>query len=146
LPKSWLWCRVGDIAEVCLGGTPSRKEPSYWGGEIYWVSSGEVANCRITNTKEKFSEEGLLNSNAKVYPKGTVLIAIIGQGKTRGQSALLDIDASTNQNVVGLILDNQNISSDYVWKWALSVYESTRSGGRGGAQPALNCQKIRELS
>ena len=52
LPETWAWCRVGDIAKVCLGGTPSRKTPSYWGGSIPWVSSGEVANCRISATKE----------------------------------------------------------------------------------------------
>ena len=73
------------------------------------------------------------------------LIAMIGQGKTRGQSAILDIEACTNQNVAGLVFDCGNIEPNYVWKWALGEYEKTRSGGRGGAQPALNGSKIRDL-
>jgi type I restriction enzyme S subunit len=145
IPSSWTWCQLKDIATVCLGGTPSRKEPSYWDGEIHWVSSGEVANCRIQTTKEYITESGLKNSNAKVYPPKTVLIAIIGQGKTRGQSAILDIEACTNQNVSGLVFDSGNVHPDYVWKWALGEYERTRSGGRGGAQPALNCEKVSNL-
>src|SRR5439155_20424587 len=87
LPETWAWCRVGDVADVRLGGTPSRKEPSYWGGSIPWVSSGEVANCRIARTAEHITGAGLENSNAKVYPRGTVLIAKIGEGKTPGQAA-----------------------------------------------------------
>ncbi len=145
LPKSWIWCKVEQIANVCLGSTPSREEPSYWNGHIPWVSSGEVANCRITSTRERITNLGFKNSSVKIYPKGTVLIAIIGQGKTRGQSAVLDIEACTNQNVAGLVFDAGNMEPDYVWKWALSEYENTRSGGRGGAQPALNGQKIKNL-
>jgi len=145
LPESWDWCRVEQIATVCLGSTPSRKEPAYWDGHIPWVSSGEVANCRIKNTKERITKLGIENSSTTIYPKETVLIAIIGQVKTRGQSAILDIEACTNQNVAGLVFDAGNMLPDYVWKWALSEYEQTRSGSRGGAQPALNGQKIRDL-
>jgi type I restriction enzyme, S subunit len=136
---------VGQIASVCLGGTPSRKHPEYWAGGIPWVSSGEVANCRISGTRESISDLGLEESNAKVYPKGSVLIAMIGEGKTRGQSAILDIDACTNQNVAGLVFDAGNIQPEYVWLWALGEYESTRAVGRGGNQPALNGQKVRSL-
>lgn len=98
-PKSWTWCKVKQISTVCLGSTPSREEPIYWNGYIPWVSSGKVANCLIKSTKERITDLGLKNSSVKIYPKETVLIAIIGQGKTRGQSAILDIEACTNQNV-----------------------------------------------
>jgi type I restriction enzyme S subunit len=144
-PDTWAPCRVEDIATVRLGGTPSRKEPRFWNGSVRWVSSGEVANCRITQTREKITEAGLDNSNAKVYPEGTVLIAMIGEGKTRGQSAILDIEACTNQNVAGLVFEDQNVLPEYIWCWALSQYERTRGAGRGGNQPALNGQKVREL-
>jgi type I restriction enzyme S subunit len=145
LPETWLLCTVEDIAKVCLGGTPSRKEQSYWRGKIPWVSSGEVANCRIAKTNETITRLGLENSNAKLYPRGTVLIAMIGEGKTRGQAALLEIDATTNQNSAGLVFESDEINPEYVWYWALSEYERTRAVGRGGNQPALNGQKIREL-
>ena len=145
LPPSWAWCTVEEVATVCLGGTPARQEPSYWNGSIPWVSSGEVANGRISETKEKITAAGLANSNAKVYPKNTVLVAMIGQGKTRGQSAILDIEACTNQNVAGLVLEQDAANPDYVFLWALHEYVRTRSGGRGGAQPALNGAIIRSL-
>lgn len=134
-----------DIADVRLGGTPSRKEPRYWGGEIPWVSSGEVENCRITRTAEQITRAGLEKSNAKLYPRGSVLIAMIGEGKTRGQAAILDIEASTNQNVAGLVFDAGVIDGAYVWLWALGEYERNRDVGRGGNQPALNGAKVRAL-
>ncbi|MDO8874275.1 MAG: restriction endonuclease subunit S [Methanoregula sp.] len=145
IPDSWIWCQIQDITQVHLGGTPSRKESSYWGGAISWISSGEVANNRILTTKEKITDLGLQNSNAKLYPKGTVLIAMIGEGKTRGQSAILDIEATTNQNVAGLVFDTDKIFNEFVWLWALSQYEKTRAVGRGGEQPALNGEKVRNL-
>ena len=145
LPQSWAWCNVEQIAKVCLGGTPARQESSYWNGTIPWVSSGEVANGRVSDTKEKITPAGLANSNAKVYPRNTVLIAMIGQGKTRGQSAILDIEASTNQNVAGLILEPEAANPNFIFLWALHEYVRTRSGGRGGAQPALNGAIVRSL-
>jgi type I restriction enzyme S subunit len=145
LPTNWTWCRVGQIADVRLGGTPSRREPSYWNGDILWVSSGEVANCRIGDTAEKITNAGMENSNAKLYPKGSVLIAMIGEGKTRGQAAILDVDAATNQNVAGLIFDVALVNPEFVWLWALGEYERNRGVGRGGNQPALNGAKVRAL-
>lgn len=129
-----------------LGGTPSRKIAEYWGGDVPWVSSGEVANCRISATRERITERGLKNSNAKLYPAGTVLIAMIGEGKTRGQAAILDIAAATNQNAAGALVDPEVLDSEFTWRWALSEYERTRAVGRGGNQPALNGQKVRELT
>ena len=76
---------IGAEFVVTTGGTPSRSNPSYWGGMNAWVSSGEVAFRAITETREKITDLGLNGSNAKIYPPGTVLLAMIGQGKTRGQ-------------------------------------------------------------
>jgi type I restriction enzyme S subunit len=145
LPPGWSWAAIGDVADVEVGGTPSRKNSAYWGGGIPWTSSGEVANCRISETRETISDEGLANSNAKRYPVGTVLIAMIGEGKTRGQSAILDITATTNQNVAGIIPKPSVLMSEYVWRWALGQYEITRAVGRGGNQAALNRKKVKEL-
>lgn len=145
IPVGWNRSRVADVATVCLGGTPSRKESSYWGGRIPWVSSGEVANCRISTTRESITRAGFNSSNAKLYPRGTVLIAMIGEGKTRGQSAILDVEACTNQNVAGLVFHPDAVDSEYVWRWAQSQYERNRSEGRGGNYPALNGAKVRAL-
>jgi type I restriction enzyme S subunit len=70
---------------------------------------------------------------------------MIGEGKTRGQAAILDISASTNQNVAGILPDSRIIDPEYLWRWALAQYEITRAAGRGGNQAALNAQKVREL-
>jgi type I restriction enzyme S subunit len=145
IPEGWTWCRVEEIASVRTGGTPSRKEPSYWGGGVPWISSGEVANCRIGATREAITEAGLQNSNAKMYPRGTVLIAMIGEGKTRGQTAILDIDAATNQNVAALVFDSGHVEPEYFWHWALGEYERHRAGGRGGNYPALNGRLVRKF-
>ena len=84
-----------------------------------------------------------MGQSTKLYPNGSVLIAMIGEGKTRGQAAILDIEACTNQNVAGLVFDGGNINPEYVWYWALGEYEKNRNIGRGGNYPALNGRKVR---
>jgi type I restriction enzyme, S subunit len=71
---------------------------------------------------------------------------MIGEGKARRQSAILDIEAATNQNAAGILLDASIVTPEYAWRWALAQYEVTRAVGRGGNQPALNGQKVRELA
>jgi type I restriction enzyme S subunit len=145
IPNTWSWSILDKISTVALGGTPSRKISEYWNGDINWVSSGEVANNRITITREKITLEGLSNSNTKIYPKRTVLLAMIGEGKTRGQVSILNIEVTTNQNVAGLLLNNDFINSEYVWYFLLSRYESLRDNGLGGAQPALNGERVGQI-
>ncbi|WP_236167848.1 restriction endonuclease subunit S [Pseudomonas atacamensis] len=145
-PAGWAICRVSNFAEVKLGSTPSRSVPSYWGGEIPWISSGEVANSIIRSSRERITLAGYKNSSTNMIPPGSVLIAIIGQGKTRGQSALLEIEACTNQNVAALIFNTDFIASRYVWLWAQSMYSRHRADGHGGAQPALNAKKVKAFS
>jgi len=142
IPEHWVWCRLGEICRVKVGATPSRSEPKYWKGDIPWVASGEVANNYISDTKEKISQEGFNSTSLIMYPKGSVLVAMIGQGKTRGQTAVLKIDATTNQNVAGLVIEHKYLLSEYLWYFFLSRYETTRSGASGGNQPALNGIKI----
>jgi len=143
VPKGWCSCKVSNIAEVKLGSTPSRAEPNYWCGDIPWVSSGEVAGSIIKSTRERITLAGYKNSSTAMIPPGSVLIAMIGQGKTRGQSALLEIEACTNQNVAALIFNTRFVASRYVWIWAQAMYSLHRAGGHGGAQPALNAKKVK---
>lgn len=142
IPEHWAWCRLGEITKVKVGSTPSRNEPKFWKGNIPWVSSGEVANNFIFDTRERITQEGLENTSLIIYPKGSVLVAMIGQGKTRGQTAILKIDATTNQNVAGMIIQHNYLLSEYLWYFFLSRYETTRGGASGGNQPALNGIKI----
>lgn len=142
IPSKWIWCKLGEVAQVKIGSTPSRQNLSLWNGNINWVSSGEVANNYIYSTREKIAASAIENTSLSVYPKGSVLVAMIGQGKTRGQTAILKIDATTNQNVAGLIINNDFLSSEFLWFFFRSRYELTRSGASGGNQPALNGIKI----
>jgi type I restriction enzyme, S subunit len=88
---------------------------------------------------------GLKNSSAKVYPPNTVLIAMIGQGKTRGQCAILDCSATTNQNVAGIHVYSTSHSPEYVYWWLVSRYQESRSSEIGTAQPALSGERVREM-
>jgi type I restriction enzyme S subunit len=145
LPSSWEEIVIQDFADVRLGSTPSRAEPKYWGGDILWVSSGEVANEIIRDTKEKITVEGFKNSSISIIPPRSLLMAIIGQGKTRGQTALLEVGACTNQNVAAFVFNENLVVPEFVWLWAKSKYEAHRVDGRGGAQPALNGKIVRSF-
>lgn len=138
----WYISTLDDFVKLKIGGTPARNNPLFWKPEIPWVSSGEVANCEIFSTKEQISYEGSNNSAAKILPVGTVLIAMIGQGKTRGQAAILRIEASTNQNVCAIILPKDLILSEFLYIYFCSRYEESRKVATGGNQAALSGTKI----
>ena len=138
LPRSWLWSSLGQCFPVVVGSTPSRGDSRYWHGDINWVSSGEIQFNRISETKEKITAEGLANSSTRINPKGSVLLGMIGEGKTRGQAAILDIPAANNQNCAAIWVSVTEVLPEFVYFWLWSRYEITRSGGSGNNQPALN--------
>jgi type I restriction enzyme S subunit len=145
LPGTWLLTHIGMVGVVSNGSTPSRQEPSYWGSGIPWVSSGEVANGVIRRTREQITDSGFDNSSVRLLPRGSVLMAMIGEGKTRGQSAILDIDACINQNIAGVVPVDGILDSKYLWFWFRREYENTRTKGNGSGPKALNCERVREL-
>ena len=145
IPSTWTLCKIGNIGIVCNGSTPSRKRSDFWKGRIPWVSSGEVKNDIIFLTKEKISKLGYDNSSVKLLPKGTVLLAMIGEGKTRGQSAILSIESTINQNVAAIIINHGYVVSRYLFIWFQFRYEKTRNVGSGSGPQALNCERVREL-
>ena len=104
VPEGWKLSTIDEISIVSSGGTPSRKNDSYWGGKIPWVTTAEVQYKVIEDTAEKITEEGLANSSAKLFPRGTILMAMYGQGKTRGQVGVLGVEAATNQACAAIIL------------------------------------------
>lgn len=138
LPEGWVWSSLGQCFHVAVGATPSRKEPDYWGGDIPWVSSGEVRFNRIANTNEQISELGLSNTSTQINPIGSVLLGMIGEGKTRGQVAILEAAAANNQNCAAIWASETDVSPEFVYYWLWSRYEETRKGSSGNNQPALN--------
>lgn len=145
LPEGWCWTTIGECFDVQVGATPSRSQSAYWGGDVPWVSSGEVQFCRIRATRETITAAGLRNSSTKMNPAGSVLLGMIGEGRTRGQVALLDIEACNNQNCAAIRVSCTPILPEYVYFWLWSQYETTRSAGSGNNQPALNKRRVEEI-
>ncbi|MCL1125792.1 restriction endonuclease subunit S [Shewanella surugensis] len=140
LPNGWGKGTIEDIAKVTSGGTPSKSKSEYWElGSIPWIRTTEVQNCILNSidTKVYITKEGLNNSSAKLCPKGTILLAMIGQGKTRGQVALLQFEASTNQNSAAIIL-KQDYNPEYYFNFLLSEYENIRNLSNSAGQSNLS--------
>lgn len=136
---------VKDLTDVISGGTPSRDKAEYWeGGTIPWVKTTELQNNNIVNTDEYITEAGLNGSSAKLVPVGTVLVAMYGQGKTRGMTAYLNIEACTNQ-ACACILPSDRIDSMFMWKFFELSYEKLRSLAQGAGQPNLNGNMIKNF-
>lgn len=138
LPKGWGYYKLGEVYEVFIGSTPSRKEQAYWNGNINWVSSGEVAFNKIMKTAETISDLGLKNASTHLHPIGTVLLAMIGEGKTRGQAGVLAIEACHNQNTAALRVNPKYLSSQLLYNFFYYTYQETRRIGSGNNQKALN--------
>ncbi len=145
IPPTWQLTTLGEVCDVFVGATPSRKESSYWNGNINWVSSSEVAFCRISDTKEKITAEGLKHTSTSIHPVGTVMLAMIGQGKTRGQAAILDIEACHNQNTAALRILNEYLLPEYLYFFLWCQYEQTRKIGGGNNQQALNKSTVQGI-
>ena len=135
---------LGSIFQTTSGGTPSRSEKSHWGGNIPWVTTSLVNFGVITKAEEFISKDGLHNSSAKLLPEGTVLIAMYGQGKTRGQVALLGIEAATNQ-ACAAVLPNNGIEPYFVFLNFAGRYEELRDLSNSGGQENLSQGLIREI-
>lgn len=135
LPHNWSWVKLGDVCSTTSGGTPSRRNSKFYNGDIPWVKSGELDKGLILDTEEKISEEALKNSSAKIFPKGTLLIALYGA--TIGKLAFLGIDAATNQAVC-CIYKNENIDSNFLFHFLFFKKAYLVKQSIGGAQPNIS--------
>lgn len=144
LPVGWRIARLGDVATVETGGTPSRQRPDYWGGEVRWMSSGEVNQRRVKDTAETITEAGVASSNAKVFPPGTLMLALNGQGKTRGKVAVLEVEAACNQSLAA-IRGRNGIESQFLLHDLDSRYEELRRLTGDDARNGLNLGILRSL-
>ena len=145
LPAEWIKVRVGDVFTVEVGSTPSRRIPEYWNGDIPWVSSGEVHFNSIFETEECITQNGLDHASTNVHPIGTIMLAMIGEGKTRGQAAILNIPAAHNQNTAAILVSQTPCQPKYIYYFLQMNYENTRRVGSGNNQKALNKERVRAL-
>lgn len=139
------WKTLGEVTEkIYSGGTPKTSISEYWdNGTIPWMSSGEVNLETIYKTEKYISESGLKNSSAKFVPKNSIVIALAGQGKTRGKVARTRINLTTNQSLASLIFDDKIINPDYVYHFLRTQYENLRQiSSGGGTRGGLNLSMI----
>jgi len=142
LPQGWVECELKDIFDTSSGGTPKRGNPAYYGGNIPWLKSGELNNGIVNEAEEYITEEGLKNSSAKLFPRGSLLIALYGA--TVGKLGVLDFDSTTNQAIY-CIYQNKNYDRDFLFYYLLYKKEYLVNQGKGGAQPNISQEIIKAL-
>lgn len=144
LPRGWRQATLGEIAQISTGGTPDRQQPLYWGGDVPWVSTSEVRFNTITDTAERITREGLRHSSAKWLPAGTLLLAMYGQGRTRGQVARLGIEAATNQACAAIQAGGE-ADAGYLYQYLACNYEAVRDMGNTGTQRNLSMAIVKRI-
>ncbi|EAK3537393.1 hypothetical protein BWQ74_07210 [Campylobacter upsaliensis] len=143
IPNSWAWVKLGDICEIVSGGTPSRDKIEYWhNGTIPWVKIADVKNNVVNQTQEFITELGLENSSAKIFKKGTLLYTIFA---TLGETAILNIDAATNQAIAALI-EAYDYDTKFLMYCLMSMKDYVNSLGRGVAQNNINQTMLKNFT
>ncbi|EJE0941804.1 restriction endonuclease subunit S [Campylobacter upsaliensis] len=143
IPNSWAWVKLGDICEIVSGGTPSRDKIEYWhNGTIPWVKIADVKNNVVNQTQEFITELGLENSSAKIFTKGTLLYTIFA---TLGETAILNIDAATNQAIAALI-EAYDYDTKFLMYCLMSMKDYVNSLGRGVAQNNINQTMLKNFT
>ena len=142
----WPMVELGELCEIKSGGTPSRSDESLWNGEIPWVTTTLINYGTIEQANECITKKGLSDSSTRIVPKGTVLMAMYGQGVTRGRVAILGIDAAINQACAAFILKGASLDRGYLYRVLQSRYENLRaiSDARGGNQSNLSAQVLKD--
>ena len=141
LPEGWAEARIDAFATTATGGTPSRRNPHYFGGAIPWVKSGELGDGRVYQSEETLTDAGLQESNAKLFPAGTLCIALYGA--TVGKLGILQVEATTNQAVCGIFLPPE-VLRPYLFHFLLSIRSRLVEQGKGGAQPNISNGLVRK--
>lgn len=135
---------IGEVSKTFAGGTPSRKNNDYYGGNILWIKSGEVNSGEIIETEERITEEGYKNSSAKIIPKNSVVLAMYGA--TAGKVAILRKEATANQAVLAILPKDNSFDYRYIYYVLLSKYKEMVTMVQGAAQPNLSKTLIDKIN
>lgn len=141
IPSEWKVCQIKDIATISSGSTPNRENPQYWNGDIPWVTTGELEGALILSTKEMITSKALEDTSLKIFPAGTLLMAMYGQGKTRGIVAMLGVDATVNQACAVITVECG--VKEYVFFLLQAAYADIRKLSNTGNQENLNADIIK---
>ncbi len=143
-PMGWEMATIGSVTDMGTGSTPSRAQEHFYMGNFPWVKSTEVDWGVIKSTSEHVSLAGIKSARLKKYPPGSVVLALYGQGKTRGKCAILGIEATLNQACCALVPSN-NCSTSYLFQFLKNSYLRLRGESRGGNQENLNMAIVRQF-
>lgn len=138
----WQVAKISDFAKTTSGGTPSRKNPEYYTGQIPWIKSGDLNDGNVSQATEFITEEALKSSSAKLFPAGTLMIALYGA--TIGKLGILSIDAATNQAVCGIFVPEE-VETKYLFYFLLYHRRELVKKGAGGAQPNITQGIVRDI-
>lgn len=137
------WVRLGDIADIKAGGTPSRSNKEYWdNGKIPWAKISDFNGKFLDKTEEFINENGIENSSAKLFKAGTILYSIFA---TIGEATILSIDSSTNQAIAGIDVNEDLALKEYVYYYLLSIKDEVIAKSRGVAQNNINLSILRNF-
>ncbi len=137
LPEGWCETTLGELGRWSSGGTPNSKNLAYYGGDIPWVRTGDLRDNEIGDVEGRITQEGLSNSSAKIFPKGTLLVAMYGA--TIGRTGLLQAPAATNQACAALLPDDGTVDLvPFLWWYFRYAVDDFRALGQGGAQPNIS--------
>lgn len=145
IPEKWETRKLSSICRITSGGTPNRKIPEYWNGTIPWITTSLINFNNLHSADEFITQEGLNNSSAKLFDPGTILIALYGQGVTRGKSALLKIKATTNQACAALI-PQKNVLSEFLFQLLIFNYRRLRWISNDGSQKNLSGKLLKKYT
>lgn len=139
--------RIGDVARVGSGATPKRDRPEYWtGGDVPWVTSGQLTRPFVTEPAAFITQKALRETSCRVWPMGTLLVALYGEGKTRGHCSELLIDAATNQACAAIQIHDPDVDRAFLKLYFNATYQANRSLSAGGVQPNLSLGLIKDMT
>jgi len=144
IPEEWEWVRLNELVAVGTGSTPTRTNPEYFGGSIPWYTSSATNHIVAEEPSEYITEKAINETNCKVFPSGSLIIALYGQGKTRGQISEIKLPGATNQAIAAMVFYKSSTDmKEYLKYYFLYIYRDIRKQAAGGAQPNLNVGKIK---
>lgn len=144
IPEDWEVKKMSYVAKIETGGTPDRSKSSFWNGTIPWVKTGEVNYQTIVETEEYITDSGIKNSSTRLAPAGTLLMAMYGQGVTRGRVSLLGIAASYNQACCAMLF-KKSINNVYAYFYFIAAYKYIRDDGNETSQMNISSGYISTL-
>lgn len=148
IPSEWGWCKIGEVALTGTGITPLKSKSYYYeSGDIAWVTSGALNDALVREPSGYVTLQALNETNLRLYPIGTLVVALYGEGKTRGKCSELAIEATTNQAIAAIVMEGDSSNWRGFFKWYLTKnYEDMRRLSSGGVQPNLNLGIIENMA